>query len=222
MPDPAPFLERWPWPDGTPITQEFGDMFSGYAHRGRDAGCVVGTPIVASAPATVVPMTNDGSFGIAICLDYGNGLYGCHAHNSEAKVRIGDRVTTGQLIALSGNTGASTGPHCHFQLCVNTQFPTDISYSRDPRTLLIPEEDMARIDRVERLLIGNGFDAVCRPGTEDLFPKGTPVTPEGQDGPRFRLTGEAAMEYADRRGFSLALAIEANTDADIVRAGGAR
>lgn len=145
MSDPAPFLQRWPWPDGTPITQEFGDMFSGYAHRGRDAGCPVGTPIVAEAPATVVPCMNDGSFGIAVCLDYGNGLFGMHAHNSVAKVAIGDRVTPGQLIALSGNTGMSTGPHCHFQLCVNTRFPTDLSYSRDPR--LFMEEPMTTAER---------------------------------------------------------------------------
>jgi murein DD-endopeptidase MepM/ murein hydrolase activator NlpD len=213
--DPAPFLERWPWPEGTPITQEFGDMFSGYAHRGRDAGCPAGTPIVAEAPATVVACTNDGSFGIAICLDYGNGLYGIHAHNSVAKVAIGDRVQAGQLISLSGYTGyvqppGPGGAHCHYQLCINTQFPTDISYSRDPRLFLedFDVNGLQRLARLEAIVIGNGFDAVCRPGTEDLFPAGTVATPEGQDGPTVRLTGEQAVEYANRRGFSLGLAIE--------------
>lgn len=95
------------------------------------------------------------------------------------------------------------------------------SHRYDPAFALL-EGYMDRVSRLERILIGNGFQAVCRPGTEDLFPAGTAVTPEGQDGPRYMLTGEAALAYADRRGFSLALAIEANTDADVARTGGAR
>lgn len=55
-----PFLECMPWPAGTRITQEFGDTFSGYAHRGRDAGCPVGTPLKPGASGVVVPCTNDG------------------------------------------------------------------------------------------------------------------------------------------------------------------
>ena len=70
-------------------------------------------------------------------------------------------------------------------------------------------EQLARLDRVERLLIANGFDAVPRPGTEACFPAGTAMIPEGQDGSRIRLTGENALRYADLRGFSLGLAIEA-------------
>lgn len=199
-------------------------MFSGYPHRGRDAGCVVGTPIAEPSQlgGTVVPCTNDGSFGNAVCVQYGNGLFGLVAHLSRIDVQIGARVIPGQQLGLSGNTGLSTGPHCHFQLCTNTQFPTDISYSRDPRQFLITEatpmtaaetaafnELKGRVDTLEAIVIENGFDAVCRPGTEDLFPKGTPVVPEGLDGPRIRLTGDAASEYAKRRGFSLGLAIEA-------------
>lgn len=72
-------------------------------------------------------------------------------------------------------------------------------------------EALDRLARLEAIVIGNGFDAICRPGTEELFPSGTVVTAEGQDLPRdqwIRLTGEAAIEYARRRGFSLALAIE--------------
>lgn len=136
-------------------------MFSGYAHRGRDAGCPVGTPLRAGARATVVPFTNDGSFGIGVCLDYGNGLYGLHAHNSELLVSLGDRVTAGQRIALSGNTGYSTGPHCHFQLCVNTQFPVDISYSRDPRDYLISEADMTpeQVNALIEKFVGATFPA---------------------------------------------------------------
>lgn len=224
MPDPSPFLECLPVPPGTPITQEFGAMDSGYAHRGRDYGVPVGTPIMAGAPGVIVDFLNSWttwngqqvqSFGNGRCVDFGNGLFGLYAHLSEPHVNIGDRITARQIIGLSGNTGVSTGPHLHQQLCVNTQFPTDISYSRDPRQFLITEAspmtpaELSRLDRVERLLIANGFDAVPRPGTEGCFPPGTQMIPEGQDGPRIRLTGENALRYADLRGFSLGLAIEA-------------
>jgi murein DD-endopeptidase MepM/ murein hydrolase activator NlpD len=133
----VPFLRMWPWPVGSPITQEFGDMFSGYPHRGRDAGVPVGTPVVASAPATVVQCKNDGSFGLLVCLDYHNGLFGAHAHNSELLVNIGDQVQAGQLIAKSGNTGFSTGPHIHFQICVSKALPVDFALSKDPRNFIM-------------------------------------------------------------------------------------
>jgi murein DD-endopeptidase MepM/ murein hydrolase activator NlpD len=215
MVDPAPFLECLPC--SAPITQEFGAMDSGYAHRGRDYGCVIGTPILAGASGKVVPCTNDGSFGNAVCIDYENGLFGLYAHLSRINVNMGDRVSARMIIGLSGNTGVSTGPHCHQQLCVNTQFPTDISYSRDPRKFLITEDspmtpaEAERMARLERIVIANGFDAYCRPGTEACFPPGTQVWPEGVDPPAsavVRLTGENALRYADLRQFSLGLAIE--------------
>lgn len=67
---------------------------------------------------------------------------------------------------------------------------------------------MEAIEDIKAMLVGNGFDAICYPGTEDLFPAGTTVTLEGQDGPNYRLTGENAFQYAKRRGFSLALAAQ--------------
>lgn len=176
--DPAPFLTRMPWPEGTPISQEFGAMDSGYPHRGRDGAVVVGTPIVSPAPGTVVDFVNSWttwngesvrSFGNGVCIDYGNGLFGLTAHFSRVDVALGDKVAAGQQIGLSGNTGVSTGPHCHYQICTNTSFPVDISYSRDPRDFYDPNaggltvEDKARLDRVERLLIGNGTLAIRRP-----------------------------------------------------------
>jgi murein DD-endopeptidase MepM/ murein hydrolase activator NlpD len=91
------------WPDGAPITQEFGDMFSGFPHRGRDAGVPVGTQqIVAPAPGTVVACNNDGSFGLIVCLDFHNGLFGLMAHNSQVLVSIGQEVDTGTVVAQSG------------------------------------------------------------------------------------------------------------------------
>lgn len=194
------FLECMPWPDGTPITQEFGDTYSGYAHRGRDAGTPTGTPIVPGAPGVAVDFLNSWttwngqsvrSFGNAVCIDFGNGLFGLYAHLSRVDVSIGEHVTARQIIGLSGNTGVSSGPHLHQQLCVDTRFSTDISQSRDPRDYILEEDDMTT-DEVNALIekfvgiafpayieayFGGGFSA--RNGmVSDLNPEGKgPIRP---------------------------------------------
>lgn len=217
------FLECMPWPDGTVITQEFGEN----GHRGRDGWTPpngMGAPIVPGAPGVIVRPTNDGSFGNAVCIDYGNGLFAILAHNNEVLVNVGDRVTARQVVAFSGWTGyvepsGPRGAHCHFQLCVNTQFPTDISYSRDPRDYLIPEADMEaidnlmrRMDRVEATVAKNGMMIIPWADTEGeesvlgCFPAGTTPTPRDHPDPdstMVMVTGEAAIEYCRIRGFSL-------------------
>ena len=57
--------------------------------------------------------------GNYIEIDHGNGYVTKYMHNSQLKVSVGDKVTAGQVIALSGSTGKSTGPHCHFQIEYN-------------------------------------------------------------------------------------------------------
>lgn len=208
MPEPLVFSRL---PCAGPITGRFGQVEGyGFPHRGLDIGVPDGTPVRAPAGGRVVAFTNDGSFGWkAVCLEHpGTGLFSLYAHLQSNLVVTGEWVSEGELIGHSGHEGKVTGPHLHWQVCVNTQFPIDISYSRDPLAYLLTEEDVEAIKRLERIVVANGFDAICRPGTEDLFPAGTPVTPEGQDGPSYRLTGENAVAYADRRGFSLALAAQ--------------
>lgn len=70
------------------------------------------------------------------------------------------------------------------------------------------EEDMSKLDDLAAIVIGNGMDAICRPGTEDLFPDGTEVVPYGQLGPTYRLTGDVALAYARRTGQSLFLGLQ--------------
>lgn len=83
---------------------------------------------------------------------------------------------------------------------------------------VLPLSALQDIADLKAIVIGNAFDAIPRPGTEDLFPEGTVIIPEGQDGPTVRLTGNAAFQYGVRRGFSLALALELNAQADAARA----
>jgi murein DD-endopeptidase MepM/ murein hydrolase activator NlpD len=70
----------------------------------------------ATAAGTVASATWDGGFGLKVDIDHGNGYHTWYAHLSRASVNAGQRVTKGQLIALSGSSGSSTGPHLHYQL----------------------------------------------------------------------------------------------------------
>jgi murein DD-endopeptidase MepM/ murein hydrolase activator NlpD len=85
-------------------------------HKGLDLEADYGTPVKATAAGTVASAGWDGGFGIKVDIDHGNGYHTWYAHLSRASVSPGQRVTKGQLIALSGSTGASTGAHLHYQL----------------------------------------------------------------------------------------------------------
>ncbi|HKD82001.1 MAG TPA: M23 family metallopeptidase [Candidatus Angelobacter sp.] len=83
-------------------------------HLGLDFRVGTGTPVHATNAATVIlarPLYFEGN---CVMLDHGQGLVTIYMHLSEFKVKEGEKVTAGQLIALSGGTGRSTGPHLHF------------------------------------------------------------------------------------------------------------
>jgi murein DD-endopeptidase MepM/ murein hydrolase activator NlpD len=85
-------------------------------HKGLDLEANYGTPVHATAAGTVASAGWDGGFGLKVDIDHGNGYHTWYAHLSRASVNAGQRVTKGQLIALSGSSGSSTGPHLHYQL----------------------------------------------------------------------------------------------------------
>lgn len=92
---------------------------SGNYHSGRDIACPIGTDVLAAADGKVkfVKMLDD-SFGYHLMLDHGDEVYTLYGHCSEILVAEGQEVKQGQVIALSGNTGNSTGPHLHFEVRV--------------------------------------------------------------------------------------------------------
>jgi murein DD-endopeptidase MepM/ murein hydrolase activator NlpD len=98
-------------------------------HLGLDFRASIGTPVHATNAGTVIlarPLYFEGN---CVMLDHGQGLVTVYMHLSEFKVKEGDKVTAGQLIALSGGTGRSTGPHLHFAVRWRGEY-------LDPRTLL--------------------------------------------------------------------------------------
>ena len=89
----------------------------GHGHMGVDFDAPVGTSVVAAASGRVVEITHGwaGGFGNSILIDIGGGVTTRYAHLSQTQVSIGQVVSQGNQIALSGNTGNSTGPHLHFE-----------------------------------------------------------------------------------------------------------
>ena len=84
-------------------------------HQGYDMAAPVGTPVVAPAAGTVILADPDLYYeGGAVFLDHGHGLVSVFMHLSEVDVKPGDTVARGDLLAKSGNTGRTTGPHLHW------------------------------------------------------------------------------------------------------------
>lgn len=88
-------------------------------HKGTDFAASTGTPVYAAMDGTVTISKYSASAGNYISIDHGNGLVTLYMHNSVLYVGSGTEVTKGQNIALSGNTGNSSGPHLHFQVMLN-------------------------------------------------------------------------------------------------------
>ncbi|HAT4181228.1 TPA: peptidoglycan DD-metalloendopeptidase family protein [Clostridium perfringens] len=105
---------------GGSITALFGHYPSGAKHTGTDIGCPEGTPVRACRDGVVIKRRElTYSYGKYLQIDHGGGLTTIYGHNSKLIVNEGDHVKQGQIIALSGSTGNSTGNHCHIELRVN-------------------------------------------------------------------------------------------------------
>ncbi|WP_037681132.1 M23 family metallopeptidase [Streptomyces griseus] len=97
-----------------------GGMWS-HKHSGQDFAVPSGTKVMAAHGGTVVKAGGNGAgdgpaYGNAIVIKHGNGVYSQYAHLSRVQVKVGQIVKTGQRIALSGNTGNTSGPHLHFEI----------------------------------------------------------------------------------------------------------
>jgi len=107
-----------------------GTMWSS-THSGQDFAVASGTAVVAAHGGTVVKAGGNGAgdgsaYGNAIVIKHSNGTYSQYAHLSKIEVKVGQAVTTGQRIALSGNTGNSSGPHLHFEIRTTADYGSAI------------------------------------------------------------------------------------------------
>ena len=94
----------------------------GRLHGGVDLAVDEGTPVYAADNGKVIVAEDSGNgYGSYIILDHRNGFKTLYGHNSQLLVSVGDVVGKGEKIALSGNTGNSTGPHLHFEVQVNDE-----------------------------------------------------------------------------------------------------
>ena len=87
-------------------------------HKGLDFAGPSGTPVMAAAAGRVIYAARKGSYGNLIELDHGNGVTTRYAHLRDIEVSKGDTVDMGELIGTVGSTGASTGPHLHWEVRV--------------------------------------------------------------------------------------------------------
>lgn len=86
------------------------------SHHGLDFAGPEGTPVMATASGTVTRAGSQSGYGRVIYIDHGNGIQSRFGHLRSINVRVGDVVTTRQVIGQLGNTGRSTGPHVHYEL----------------------------------------------------------------------------------------------------------
>jgi murein DD-endopeptidase MepM/ murein hydrolase activator NlpD len=106
------------WPVNGPVSSGFG-MRWGRLHAGIDIPVPVGTGVRAAAGGRVAIAGWVGGYGNYVCIQHGGALSTCYGHNSSLAVSVGQSVGQGQVIASSGSTGNSTGPHVHFETRVN-------------------------------------------------------------------------------------------------------
>lgn len=109
------------WPVEGKITSSFGNRISPISgkrsfHTGLDIGCPANTPIKAAADGKVIFSGWKEVYGNMIILKHADGYITVYGHNHENLVKEGDVVKAKDIIAKSGTTGASTGPHLHFEI----------------------------------------------------------------------------------------------------------
>ncbi|MCX7836191.1 MAG: M23 family metallopeptidase [bacterium] len=102
------------------------DPFTGKIamHEGIDINVPVGTPVYATAPGVVKIAKYLSNYGQVVVIDHYYGYQTVYAHLSSYRVRVGEKVKRGDIIAFSGNSGRSTGPHLHYEVRQNNR-PVD-------------------------------------------------------------------------------------------------
>ena len=116
----------FPLPDGTwRVSSYYGD---GRNHKGVDLCAPSGTQIYAVNDGKVVKAGWNGDYGYCVIIEHSNGMRTLYAHSKKVLCSVGDTVSQGEVIALVGTTGQSTGNHLHFEVIVNGRKPDPAPY----------------------------------------------------------------------------------------------
>lgn len=106
------------------VTSSYGkreeDKIVSADHYGIDLGVVIGTTVVAAMEGKVTLVSNEGEYGTHVKI-VNKDITTIYAHCSKILVKKGAKIKKGQKIALSGNTGKTTGPHLHFEIRRSTR-----------------------------------------------------------------------------------------------------
>jgi murein DD-endopeptidase MepM/ murein hydrolase activator NlpD len=140
----------WPVPEHTRVSSPFGVrnhpiLGSRRMHTGVDLSVPAGTSVHATGPGVVARASEDAVNGRMIVVDHGRGVTTAYCHNDELLVRTGQPIERGAVIARSGNTGRSTGPHLHYQLGVGGA-PVDPARYRRARLPMHAGDGLAGAD----------------------------------------------------------------------------
>jgi murein DD-endopeptidase MepM/ murein hydrolase activator NlpD len=109
------------WPTAGYMTSHFGGRLSPFtgvweSHLGIDIAAPAGSPVRATADGVVQMASWSGGYGNVVVIDHGEGYSTRYGHNRQVVVKKGDPVKRGQTVALMGETGHATGPHCHYEV----------------------------------------------------------------------------------------------------------
>ncbi|WP_371676315.1 M23 family metallopeptidase [Streptomyces sp. NBC_01276] len=116
--------------DGSYVSTQYGaggGMWSSGSHTGIDFHADEGTSVHAVGAGTIVEAGWGGAYGNNIVIKHNDGTYTQYGHLLSLNVSVGESVTAGQQIGLSGSTGNSSGPHLHFEARTGATYGTDIN-----------------------------------------------------------------------------------------------
>ncbi len=100
-------------------------------HRGLDFSVPLGTPVRVTGDGVILAVQQQRGFGKVIKVDHGNGVVTVYAHLDQQMVKKGDKVSRGDVIARSGNTGRSSAPHLHYEIRIGNRPVNPLSYILD-------------------------------------------------------------------------------------------
>lgn len=89
------------------------------AHDGIDLAAPAGTPVKTAAPGTVLFAGDQKGYGLIVIVEHDGGLITLYAHNRDLRVKTGQKVRDGQVVATVGDSGRTSGPHLHFEVRKN-------------------------------------------------------------------------------------------------------